>query len=78
MVIDVAKRGSLTGHEVFLVTNSQVTDNVWHKFSSKERNLYEMMSELREEAIKFQFLLHFVHIAGTIMKEVGVDGISRA
>jgi hypothetical protein len=59
MVIDEAKLGSLTGHEVFLGTDSQVADNVWHKVSSKERNLYEIMLELHEAAIKIQFLLHF-------------------
>jgi hypothetical protein len=77
MVIDEAKLGSLKGHEVFLGTDSQVADNVWHKGSSKERNLYEMMLELREAAIQFQFLLHFVHVAVTRMIEVGVDGLSR-
>jgi hypothetical protein len=40
--------------------------------------MYEMMLELREAAIKFQFLLHFVHVAGTIMIHVGSDGLSRA
>jgi hypothetical protein len=78
MVIDTAKLGSLTGHEVFLGTDSQVANNVWHKGSSKVRNLYEIMLELHEAAIKFQFLLHFVHVAGTRMIEVGVDGLSRA
>jgi hypothetical protein len=78
MVIDEAKLGSLTGHEVFLRTDSQVAENVWHKGSSKERNMYEMMLEICEAAIKFQFLLHFVHVAGTRMIEVGVDGISGA
>jgi hypothetical protein len=78
MVIDEAKLGSLTGHEVFLGTDSHVADNVWHKGSSKELNLNEMMLELRGAAIKFQFLLHFVHVAGTRMIEVGVDGLSRA
>ena len=47
MVIDEAKLGSLTGHEVFLGTDSQVSDNAWHTGSSKERNLYEMMFKLR-------------------------------
>jgi hypothetical protein len=37
-----------------------------------------MMLELREAEIKIQFLLHFVHVAGTRMIEVGVDGLSRA
>jgi hypothetical protein len=78
MVIDEAKLGSLTGHEVFLRTDSQVADNVWHKGSSNERNMYEMMLELREAAIKFQFLLHFFHVAGTRMIEVGVDGLPCA
>jgi hypothetical protein len=78
MVIDEARLGSLTGHEVFLGTDSQVAENVWHKGSSKERNLCEMMLELREAAIKFQCLLHFVHVSGTRMIEVGVDGLSRA
>jgi hypothetical protein len=70
MVIDEATLGSLTGHEVFLGTDSQVADNVWHKGSYKECNLYEMMLELREAAITFKFLLHFVHVAGTIIIEV--------
>jgi hypothetical protein len=78
MVIDEAKLGSLTGHEVFLGTDRQVADNVWHKGISKELNMYEMMLELREAAIKLQFMLHFVHVAGTRMIEVGVGGLSRA
>jgi hypothetical protein len=40
MVIDEAKLCSLTGHEVFLGTDSQFFDNVWHKGTSKERNMY--------------------------------------
>jgi hypothetical protein len=78
MVIDEAKLGSLTGHELFLGTDIQVAENVWHKGSSKELNMYEMMLELREAAIKFQFLLIFFHVVGTRMIEVGVDGLSRA
>jgi hypothetical protein len=52
MVIDEAKIGALTGHEVFLRTDSQVADNNWHKDSSKERSMYEMMLELRESLKK--------------------------
>jgi hypothetical protein len=38
MVIDEAKLGSSTGYEVFLGTDSQVSDNVWLGIKADPRN----------------------------------------
>jgi hypothetical protein len=72
-----AYSGRFTGHEVYIGSDSKVAERIWHKGGSTSRELYKIMLELRELALKFQFLLHLIHFAGTRLIHCGVDVFSR-
>jgi hypothetical protein len=44
---------------------------------SSSKHIFEIILRIRLLAIKFQFLLHLPHIAGTHIIQSGVDGLSR-
>jgi hypothetical protein len=67
----------LTGREVWLCTENEVTERAYYKGLSSSKDLFEIILKIRLLAIKFQFLLHLPHIAGTRMIQSGVDGLSR-
>jgi hypothetical protein len=65
-----------TGNDVYIDTYSKVAECIWHKGGSSSPELYEIMLELRELALEFQFLFHLIHFAGTRLVCCGVDGLS--
>jgi hypothetical protein len=67
----------LTGNKVWLFTDNEVTERAYYKGLSCSKDLLEIILKIRLLAIKFQFLLHLPHIAGTPMIQSGVDGLSR-
>jgi hypothetical protein len=67
----------LTGREVWFCTDNEVTERAYYKGLSSSKDLFEIILKIRLLAIKFQFLLHLPHIAGTRMIQSGVDGLSR-
>jgi hypothetical protein len=67
----------LTGRKVWLCTDNEVTERAYYKGLSSSKDLFEIILKIRLLAIKFQFLLHLPHIAGTRMIQSGVDGLSR-
>jgi hypothetical protein len=66
-----------TGREVWIGTDNKAAVQVWHKGGSSERELYQMSLEVNECAIQFQFIVHLVHVAGTRLISIGIDGLSR-
>jgi hypothetical protein len=72
-----AYSGQFTGHKVYIGTDSKVAEHIWHQGGSTSQELYTIMLELRELALKFQFLLHLIHFAASRIVHCGVDGLSR-
>ena len=52
-------------------------ETTFNRGSSTSRDLHELMLDLRSLTVRGNFILHTVHIAGTMMIEIGVDGLSR-
>ena len=76
-VKEEAEAGRFTGHEVWIGTDSKVAERIWHKGGSTDKELYEIMLEMREITLEHQFLLHLIHVAGSRLIRCGVDGLSR-
>jgi hypothetical protein len=72
-----AKLGRLAGLEVWIYTDNQVTESVWYNGTTTERSLFELILDLRQQAIEGNFVLHVVHVAGTRLIGEGTDGLSR-
>ena len=72
-----SSRGRLVGREVWLATDNTTAASAFTKGSSSSATLHAMVTELRLLALQGNFELHLVHIAGTRMIEIGVDGLSR-
>ena len=70
-------RGRLTGCEVWLTTDNSTAELSFCKGRSTSPELDEMVLELRLLAIRGNFVLRLLHIAGTRMIELGIDGLSR-
>ena len=66
-----------TGHEVWIGTDIKVAERIQHKGGYTEKELDEIMLEMREISLKLQLLLHFIHVAGSRLISCGVDGIYR-
>jgi hypothetical protein len=69
--------GRLTGRELWLATDNMTCETTFYRGSSTSRELHELMLALRLLTVRGNFVLHVVHIAGTRMIEIGVDGLSR-
>jgi hypothetical protein len=69
--------GRLTGRELWLATDNMTCETTFYRGSSTSRDLHELMLDLRLLTVRGNFILHVVHIAGTRMIEIGVDGLSR-
>jgi hypothetical protein len=72
-----AMAGRFTGREVWIGTDNKVAVQVWHKGGSSGRESYQMSFEVNECAIKFQCVVHLVHVAGTRLISIGIDVLSR-
>jgi len=67
----------LEGLEIWLFTDNKVSEMVFWKGSSENKDLFEMMLELRTFCLEHGAILHLVHCAGTRMIAQGTDGLSR-
>ena len=67
----------MTGRELRLATDNMTCETTFYRGSSTSRALHELMVDLRLLTIRGNFVLHVVHIAGTRMIEIGVNGLSR-
>ena len=71
------RRGRLVGKEVWLFTDNSTAETAFYKGTSSSPELHYMVVELRALSIECNFTLRIVHIAGTRMIQIGVDGLSR-
>jgi len=76
-VKDLAANEDLAGALLFIFTDNKVAESVFYKGTSHSKALYDLMLELRTLALELGFLISIVHVAGTRVIEVGVDGLSR-
>ena len=67
----------LEGREVFFVTDNSTLERAFYKGYSSSPALYEMVEDLRALSIQGSFILRIVHVAGTRMIDLGIDGLSR-
>jgi hypothetical protein len=77
MLVDLDDVAELTGAEVFLFTDNEVTEHVYYRGSSTNKLLYGLMFDMRKLSLERGFKLHVIHIAGTRMIGQVTDGLSR-
>ena len=65
------------GTTVFMFTDNTVVERAYFRGNSSNRELFELVYRLRMISILFGIELHVIHISGTRMIDVGVDGLSR-
>ena len=74
---DLVERG-LRGAEIFIYTDNFVFESVYYKgYSKSSEDLSDVILRLYQAARKGDLILHVIWIAGTRMKAMGVDGLSR-
>ena len=80
-VLDKMRRdvdsGRVSGREVWFATDNAVLERAFYKGYSASPFLYDMVEELWALCIRGNFILRIVHVAGTRLIELGVDGLSR-
>lgn len=65
------------GREIFLFTDNIVFESTYYKGYSNSEKLSDIILRLHKAQRSGALKLHVIHIAGTRMKEWGVDGLSR-
>ena len=73
----MADEGRLGDREVFIFTDNIVFEGTFYKGHSNSPKLNEIILRLRIAERSSGCILHVVHVAGTRMKEAGIDGLSR-
>ena len=69
--------GKLQEREVFIFTDNSSFEGTFYKGHSTSRKLSDIILRLRQTQRKSGAVVHVVHVAGTRMKEAGIDGLSR-
>ena len=69
--------GKLKDVELFLFTDNIVFEGTYYKGTSSSKKLFDLTLRLRKAQTMGKLILHVIHIAGTRMKEAGIDGMSR-
>ena len=77
-VEELAAEGRLDGKELWIFTDNSTYESAFYKGYSKESSkLTGIIFRLRKVERDTGCILHVIHIAGTRMKEAGIDGLSR-
>ena len=69
--------GRAAGQQVFLFTDNLVFESCFYKGHSVSEKLSDIIFRLHKAQRDGGLQLHVIHVAGTRMKEWGVDGLSR-
>jgi hypothetical protein len=69
--------GTVKGHEVFMFTDNSVFESSYYKGHSTSEKLSDITYRLHQAVRNGGFKLHVIHVAGTRMKQWGIDGLSR-
>jgi hypothetical protein len=70
-------KGRLTGAEVLVFTDNSTFEGCFFKGHSTSEKLTDIILRLRQLQQRAGVQMHVIHIAGTRMKVVGIDGLSR-
>ncbi|KAL7525365.1 hypothetical protein ACHAXR_000975, partial [Thalassiosira sp. AJA248-18] len=73
----LAEQGGIEGREIFVLTDNSVFEGTFYKGHSSNQELHKIVLGLRKMERETGCILHVIHIAGTRMKESGIDGLSR-
>ena len=76
-VEEKADEGKLDDAELFVFTDNQVFEGTFYKGHSGNIKLDGLVLRLRKVERERGCIIHVIHIAGTRMKESGIDGLSR-
>ena len=71
------EQGGLKNVEFFVLVEIMIFESVFYKGNSKRPLLFELLIRLHQVQMKVELIPHILHIAGTSMVEVGIDGIYR-
>ena len=69
--------GELNDCEVFMFTDNTVAERAYYGGTSSDKHLFTLTLRLRKVVMKGNLILHVIHIAGTRMIKMGIDGLSR-
>jgi hypothetical protein len=72
-------RHGLSESEIFIFTDNSTSEAAfWNKGSSQSPLLFKLVLRLQKLEMKYNIILHVVHVAGKRMIDQGTDGLSRA
>ena len=72
------RSGTLKGGELIIFTDNTTFESTSYKgYSAVSEELTDLVFSLRLAEREAGCIIHVVHIAGTRMKESGIDGLSR-
>ncbi len=77
MVEEEALNSHLSNLELWIFTNNSTAESCFFKGGSSFPLLHKLVLRLRKVKLEQGFLLHMVHVAGTLMIAQGTDGLSR-
>ena len=60
-----------------MLTDNMVFDGCFYKSNSASPELHSIKLRLQEAEMKDYLLVHVIHVAGTRMKYLFIDGLSR-
>ena len=69
--------GEIQGQEVFLFIDNSTFKSTYYQGYSKSRKLSGIILRLYQAIRDRALILHVIHMTGTRMKALGVDGLSR-
>jgi len=73
----LVREGKIHGQEVFLFTDNSTFEFTFYRGYSTSWKLSAIILRLYQAMRDGDLILHVIHVAGTRMKEWGVDGLSR-
>ncbi|KAL7519144.1 hypothetical protein ACHAWX_003937 [Stephanocyclus meneghinianus] len=73
---ELEQEGCLEGSEVFLITDNLPFEGTFYKSHLSSQKLNDIILRLRLVQMQTSCILHVIHVAGTRMKEAGIDGLS--
>lgn len=74
---EAVEQGHLRDCELFLFTDNSTAEGAYYRGTSPSRLLFDLVLRLRVLQVRTELVVHVIHVAGTRMIEVGVDGLLR-
>ena len=69
--------GELRNKEIYLFTDNAVAEYAYCTGNSTSPYLFDLVLRLYQLSVKGECIIHVIHIPGTLMIAIGVDGLSR-